>query len=364
MSEESVFFRLGVRLNENPMKMPLVDDYLKILAEYYTEEQAALGADFPAGPHLARDLAKHFNREEGELTDFLENMADSGLVFVAKTESGESEYSLTPFVPGVWEFQLMRGNDTPHDRKVALMMHEFMESMEGMMAEAMSNPEMIKELMSEPVARTITVEKELPSGVEIFPFEKVTELVNEADSFAASVCYCRHHAFLIDSPCRVKEVPAYSCLSYGKVADFVVDRKFGNRISKQESLEILEATEKAGLVHNTNNFTGDLVFVCNCCGCCCGFLKMLKKYNAKSMLASSNFGLAIDQESCSGCGDCLERCSMEALSLADEVVAVDDDSCIGCGNCVSVCPTETLSMVRRSDTRPPEAGASFGGLGA
>ena len=154
----------------------------------------------------------------------------------------------------------------------------------------------------------------------------------------------------------MQNLPGYSCLSFGKVADYVADRGFGKRISKEECLEILEATEKAGLVHNTNNFSGDLVFVCNCCGCCCGFLKMLKKYNAKYMLAGSNFGVAIDRESCSGCGDCLERCPMEALSLADEVAMVNDDTCIGCGNCVSVCPTESLSMVRRSDTIPRKPG--------
>ncbi len=38
---EDIYFKLGERLNENPMKWPLDDVFLGILREYYTEEQAA-----------------------------------------------------------------------------------------------------------------------------------------------------------------------------------------------------------------------------------------------------------------------------------------------------------------------------------
>ena len=220
---------------------------------------------------------------------------------------------------------------------------------------------MAKQFMPEAAARTITVEQELPPGKEIYPFEKLAELVEKEHSFASAVCYCRHHAYLLDEPCKVKGVPDGACLSFGKVADFVVDRGFGKRISKEECLQILEASEKAGLVHNANNNEGNLVFVCNCCGCCCGFLKMLREHDIKAMLAVSNFRVAIDTEACTGCGDCLDRCQMEALCLDGEAVAVNLDHCVGCGNCVTACPTESLSMVRRSDTRPPSVEASFGG---
>ena len=362
---EDVHYKLGERLNEGPMKMPLTDAFLDILREYYTEEQAAVGANFPKGAHVGKDLAKHYGRDEKELVEFLETMAGSGLIFTVRKNNGETEYSLTPFVPGVFEFQLMRGTDTPQDRKTARMVTDFMESMEDMMAEIMkNNPEIVQEMMPDAAARTVTVEKELPQTGEIYPYEKLTEMVQNETSFCASVCYCRHHAFLIDEPCKVENVPRYSCLSFGNVAEFVIEHKFGKRISKEECLKILEEVEEAGLVHNANNFIGDMVFVCNCCGCCCGFIKMLKKFENKAILAYSNFEVAIDEDTCSGCEDCIERCQMEALSLNDdEIIVVNKENCIGCGNCVSVCPTECLSMVRRSNTKPPEAGATFGGLG-
>jgi NAD-dependent dihydropyrimidine dehydrogenase PreA subunit len=358
---EDVYYKLGERLNEYPVKMPLVDAFLDILREYYTEDQAALGAAIPKGAHLAPDLAKQLGRDEQELVAALETMADSGLIFTGKNDAGETEYSVMPFVPGVWELQLMKGTDTEHDRKTARMMKDFGQDLEGLLIETMKDPEMAKQFVPEAAARTITVEKELPSGKEIYPFENLAELVENEKSFAAGVCYCRHHAYLVDEPCKVEGVPERSCLSFGKVADFVVDRGFGEPVSKEECLQILEATEKAGLVHNANNNVGGLVFVCNCCGCCCGFLKMLRDHDIKAMLALSNFQVAVDEDTCTGCGDCIDRCQMEALRLEGEVVTVKLEHCVGCGNCVSACPTESLSMERRSDTRPPEIEASFGG---
>ena len=358
---EDVYYKLGERLNEYPVKMPLVDAFLDILREYYTEEQAALGAAIPRGVHLARDLATLLSRDEQELVASLETMADNGLIFTAKNDAGETEYSLTPFVPGVWELQLMKGTETEHDRRAARMMRDFGKTLQGLMIETLKDPEMAKQFVPEAAARTITVQEELPPGTEIYPFEKLAEMVGKEESFAAAVCYCRHHAYLVDEPCKLQDVPQNACLSFGKVADFVVDRGFGQRISKQECLQILKDAEKAGLVHNANNNVGDLVFVCNCCGCCCGFLKMLREHDIKAMLAVSNFQVAIDKETCTGCGDCVDRCQMEALRLEGEVATVKIDHCVGCGNCVSVCPTESLSMVRRSDARPPRIEISFGG---
>ena len=124
---EDVYFRLGERLNEYNTKMLLVEPYLKILREFYTEEQAELGAEFPVGVFTVDELVEKLNREKGPLTDLLETMADNGLMFVSKTKEGINRYALTQFVPGVVEFQLMRGRDTPKDRKVAKMIEEFFE---------------------------------------------------------------------------------------------------------------------------------------------------------------------------------------------------------------------------------------------
>jgi formate hydrogenlyase subunit 6/NADH:ubiquinone oxidoreductase subunit I len=361
---EDLYFRLGERLNQYQVKILLVEPYLNILREIYSEEEAALGAELPMGSLSAAELGERLGREEGALAILLERMADRGTVFVTKTEEGVSQYALMPFVPGVVEFQLMRGTDTPRDRKVARMLHEFMEGeMKDLTKEVMKDPEVAKRMMPDAPARTITVEAELPRGTRIYPFEKLTELVDKESTFAAAKCYCRHHAYLIDQPCKVEGVPEYSCLMFGKAADFIVDRKFGKRVTKKEAYAILEATEKAGLVHNTNNWIENTGFICNCCGCCCGFLKMVKEYDSSAWLESANFQVQAEFEECVGCGDCIDRCQMDALCLKEEVISIDFSRCIGCGNCVTVCPTGCLSMVRRSEKSPPEGGNALKALG-
>ena len=355
---ENVYFRLGERLNQYPMKMLLVDAYLKILQEFYTEEQAELGAEFPTGALTADELAGTLNRDKEALTELLENMADHGLIFVTKNKDGVSKYALTQFVPGVVEFQLMRGNDTPKDRKVARMLEDFM--MDGEMADLwngiMSDPEAVKEMIPIAPTRTITVEQELPHEKKIYPYEKLSEMMDKEEAFATAKCYCRHHAYLIDRPCKVEGVPEYSCLFVGKeISDYIVSRGFGKGISREEAKEIVLATEKAGLVHNVGNYSDRIFFICNCCGCCCGFLQSLKKFNSDAMIAFSNFGVQANVEECTGCEECFERCQMEALSLVDDVISIDQSLCVGCGNCVSVCPTECLSMVRRSESEPPKS---------
>jgi len=360
---EDVYYRLGERLNENQVKLPLVDQFLEILREYYTEDQAAVGAEFPLGSHNLQSLAQSMGRDEKSLLGILESMADEGLAFTLRHEDGELQYSLTPFFPGAWEFQLMRGSDTPRDRKLARMTHEFLAGLQDMIAETMKTPEIFKELMPDAVARTVTIEEELPSEAEIFPFEKLTELVERFDSFSAAICYCRHHAHLVGNPCKVDGVPEHSCLAFGPTADYVVERKFGKKITKEECLDILKASAKAGLVHNTNNYLGDIVFVCNCCGCCCGMLDLLKRVKETTTLTYSNFQVSIETESCTGCGDCADRCPMDALGLIDEIARVEPVLCVGCGNCITVCPTESLSMVRRAKVVPPEDDREFPGMG-
>jgi len=85
-------------------------------------------------------LAKRMGRDEQELLELLEGIADEGLVFTLRNQDGELECSLTPFFPGAWEFQLMRGTDTLRYRKLAKMTHEFLKGLQDMIAETMETP--------------------------------------------------------------------------------------------------------------------------------------------------------------------------------------------------------------------------------
>ena len=69
--------------------------------------------------------------------------------------------------------------------------------------------------------------------------------------------------------------------------------------------------------------------------------------------ATSNYLVEIKTEQCVGCGDCLEICPMDAISLQEEVAVRNAQACIGCGLCVSLCSSEALEMVLRDEPQVP-----------
>ena len=52
----------------------------------------------------------------------------------------------------------------------------------------------------------------------------------------------------------------------------------------------------------------------------------------------------VDESKCSGCGDCVPVCAVEALRLEDSMVKLLEEECIDCGACIDECPTGALSM--------------------
>lgn len=52
----------------------------------------------------------------------------------------------------------------------------------------------------------------------------------------------------------------------------------------------------------------------------------------------------VTKKKCIGCGDCVEHCSQDAISVEDEKASIDSEKCIGCGECILVCPNEAVSI--------------------
>ena len=80
-----------------------------------------------------------------------------------------------------------------------------------------------------------------------------------------------------------------------------------------------------------------------------GGLVWLDKIPKPSEAVLSSFIANFDAESCIGCGVCLDRCQMRAITDEGDGVALNADRCIGCGLCVSTCPSGALTLVRKSE---------------
>jgi len=174
--------------------------------------------------------------------------------------------------------------------------------------------------------------------------------VRAQDKFVVAPCICRREHAMVEKGC---DRPEETCLIFGTAADYYLRNGLGRLTDLEETLEILDLAEKAGFVLQPSN-AKKAVNICLCCGCCCQVLKNIKRHPKPASMVSSPFVAAVNLDTCEGCGDCVDRCQMEALELDDDTVALDVDRCIGCGLCITTCPTESLAMVRKPESEQPE----------
>ena len=52
----------------------------------------------------------------------------------------------------------------------------------------------------------------------------------------------------------------------------------------------------------------------------------------------------INQETCAGCGACVDSCPVGAIELNGDKAVVKEADCIECGACVGSCPCEAISL--------------------
>ena len=68
---------------------------------------------------------------------------------------------------------------------------------------------------------------------------------------------------------------------------------------------------------------------------------------AKKVYTGADFKIIIDEDKCTGCGDCVDACPSECYSEpANEKANVSAvDECVGCKACESQCPEEAIEII-------------------
>jgi electron transport complex protein RnfB len=327
-------------LDKFPTGAPPTANLRRILEIILTNDEAALAAKLT--PHPFREpldkLCGRIGLDPQQVRPLLEAMADKGVVY-AEVKDGVARYSVMPLVPGIFELQFMKGLYDAKSRELAGLFNAYY--YEGWGEKGFA--------MKEPFARTIVIDKEIPAGQQVQPYEQVKNLIHGHKRKALTTCFCRHEHELIGKSCgRPKDV----CMVLGPFVDYAVERGFARRASDEEMLMALDRAEDAGLVHLSDNIAEKVNFVCNCCGCCCGILGTITKLNIPTAVAHSNYIIARDEGACIDCGDCADRCQVKALTFdaEEKVLKLDEKRCIGCGLCIRACNQDALSLVRRPDS--------------
>lgn len=57
------------------------------------------------------------------------------------------------------------------------------------------------------------------------------------------------------------------------------------------------------------------------------------------------FTITVDLDKCDGCGECVDSCPAECLSVEDGKCVYDEEvGCMGCETCMTVCPNQAITM--------------------
>jgi len=203
--------------------------------------------------------------------------------------------------------------------------------------------------------RTIPVEKAIPfpEKYQVSSYDSVRKLVESAPGpIAVANCICRQITELHGGRCTKTDLRE-TCLILGPDhAKHYVDMGIGRYITKQETFDILDKVQEAGLVLQPENSQRPEA-ICCCCGDCCVVFKMVKQYPRPADLYISNFYSEVDPKLCTGCEICVERCQPEAMTMVNGVALVNLDRCIGCGNCVAICPVNAVQLKKKEKELVP-----------
>jgi len=89
-------------------------------------------------------------------------------------------------------------------------------------------------------------------------------------------------------------------------------------------------------------------------------LRSLKQLPNPADFVTSNYYAEISPDLCTGCGTCIDRCQMEAMSQEDDISIVNRKRCIGCGNCIFVCPDSAILLIKKDRQHvPPMTGTEL-----
>ncbi len=292
----------------------------KILEMSLSEKEAKILLSLPG---TAEEVTKKVDMEMRTVQSILENQFIKGFI-IYDFKEGEKRYDLNT---SDISYSVLGISGSSFEKEVLDLWAQ------------MSDEELSSELDEEGHgARVIPIERTIEQGKEILPYEKVSQILKESKTIAVIPCPCRIKIRKCNNPVEV-------CIFRDDMANYMLKRGVGRQIDIKEAISILNECEEFGLVHAVADSSKGFCWLCNCCTCCCYFLRAQTKLGKKHAVAKSRYLSVIDSEHCDGCELCIDRCHFDALQMQGSSAVVDEGKCFGCGLCASRCPTEAIELV-------------------
>jgi len=300
----------------------------KILEKLVSYEEAKILVLLPAS---IKQIAEKTKIPSSKVAEILESLFKRGLVLPQTFDEGEG-YALCGNLIDSTLFEI------GHRKKEGSLSAADIEVID--LWDEMFEKEMMKKKLptdNVQVARVIPVERAISVETEILPFEVVSGIVKSSRVVAVAQCPCRTRG-------RNCDYPLETCILLNDVAEILIKRGVARKITTEEALKILTQCEDLGLVHHVDNALDELSFICNCCPCCCFFLRGLIRYGKRNT-TKSRYRAVVSEDLCTGCGVCVNRCVFGAMKLENGVAYSDPEKCFGCGLCATKCPVQAISLI-------------------
>ncbi len=342
-----IYRKLQRHLDSQPIGFPSTPDRsdIRVLKHIFSPKEALLATCLSHRARSLDDIFKRVDKSSVASREDLEKVLEQSVAkggIESGTENGEKWYRNAPLVVGMYEYQLGRLNP------------EFIKDFNDYTSHRKFGVNFLSAKL--PQMRTIPIEKSIQVRTQAAAFDSIRDLLEASKGpFAICECICRKKQAMQGNTCTVTDRKE-TCLAVGHLAQTAAKIGMGRAVSLEDTLSILEKNQEEGLVLQPSN-TRDIDFICSCCGCCCGMLRMHKKLPRPLDFWVANFFAAIDADVCTGCGLCAKKCQVEAISgrKKQDDFTVSQQRCIGCGNCVTVCPVEAISLIKKDQpARPPK----------
>ena len=343
---EQVYRDLQRHLDRMPGGFPEVESGLdiKLLKRFFTPEEAEMTTKLSMKPEpLKRVYSRVKDRgiSLDELRQLLDRMMRKGVILTWEDGYDETHYSNAEFaMGGIFNFQLNILN-----KEMLTDYHQYQAERRTQAGPGASGPLPL---------RTIPVEKSIPvpEKYHVSDYDSVRKLVENArGKISVANCICRLTSQILEEGCQKTDL-IEACLMIGPDhARRHVDMGIGRYLTKEEAFELLDKAQQDGLVLQPENSRAPDT-ICICCGDCCVLLKMLNNHPRPVEMYVTNFYAEVDGELCNGCGECVSKCQLNAITV-DDKARVNLDRCIGCGNCVTLCPPGAVKLVKKEPEKVP-----------
>ena len=333
---EDVYQRLAGMFAEAPLGFSTTPAFLELLRLQYTPQEAELTVKMGFRALKLDQVHELTGIEKQELKKMLHTMACKGTMWITPGQEDPNYSPIREGGPGLIETGGWGNVRFPYSVQLMKALHTVQYEFATQRLTRLGFP--TSRVWADPDA--------LPEDAD--PSENVAEMMKLAGFWSVSTCSCRLPHWIADPGNHCTHLLEV-CLLMGKLGRWAVEHGMAREISYEQALDILQKSNRDGLVHTYDPSNA----VCNCCADCCVFL-VGQKATGEKLIEPSPFVAAVDDEACTACASCADRCPVDAIEI-NACSVIDRDRCLGCGVCVPVCNAAALKLARRPKAGQPPA---------